>query len=49
MTLLVLLDVDGTLLLSHDDLYVEANRAALTAVYGAAPEGTGEPGDTALH
>jgi phosphoglycolate phosphatase len=39
--------VDGTLLLSHDDVYVEANRAALLEVYGIAPEGPDRPGDTA--
>jgi phosphoglycolate phosphatase len=44
---LVLFDVDGTLLLTHDDVYVEANRLALTEVYGAAPEGSDVPGDTA--
>jgi phosphoglycolate phosphatase len=44
---LVLFDVDGTLLLTHDDVYVEANQRALTEVYGAAPEGADVPGDTA--
>jgi phosphoglycolate phosphatase len=44
---LVLFDVDGTLLLTHDEVYVEANRLALTEVYGAAPEGSDVPGDTA--
>jgi phosphoglycolate phosphatase-like HAD superfamily hydrolase len=44
---LVLFDVDGTLLLTHDEVYVEANRLALTEVYGAAPEGADVPGDTA--
>jgi phosphoglycolate phosphatase len=44
---LVLFDVDGTLLLTHDEVYVEANRLALTEVYGAAPEGPDVPGDTA--
>jgi phosphoglycolate phosphatase-like HAD superfamily hydrolase len=39
--------VDGTLLLSHDDVYVEANRAALLEVYGIAPDGPDRPGDTA--
>jgi phosphoglycolate phosphatase len=48
VTLLVLLDVDGTLLLSHDDVYVDANRDALEEVYGIAPEGLDVPGDTAL-
>jgi len=44
---LVLFDVDGTLLLTHDEVYVEANELALTAVYGSAPEGADVPGDTA--
>jgi phosphoglycolate phosphatase-like HAD superfamily hydrolase len=44
---LVLFDVDGTLLLTHDEVYVEANRFALTEVYGTAPEGSDIPGDTA--
>jgi phosphoglycolate phosphatase len=44
---LVLFDVDGTLLLTHDEVYVEANRLALTGVYGAAPDGSDIPGDTA--
>jgi phosphoglycolate phosphatase len=44
---LVLFDVDGTLLLTHDDVYVEANRVALTEVYGSAPDGSDVPGDTA--
>jgi phosphoglycolate phosphatase len=44
---LVLFDVDGTLLLTHDDVYVRANELALTAVYGSAPEGADVPGDTA--
>jgi phosphoglycolate phosphatase len=44
---LVLFDVDGTLLLTHDEVYVEANRLALTEVYGAAPDGPDVPGDTA--
>ena len=43
----MLFDVDGTLLLSHDEVYVEANRAALLEVYGIAPEGPDRPGDTA--
>ncbi len=47
MSWLVLFDVDGTLLLTHDEVYVEANRLALTEVYGAAPEGAAVPGDTA--
>jgi phosphoglycolate phosphatase-like HAD superfamily hydrolase len=44
---LVLFDVDGTLLLTHDEVYVEANRLALNDVYGAAPDGPDVPGDTA--
>jgi phosphoglycolate phosphatase len=44
---LVLFDVDGTLLLTHDEVYVEANRLALTEVYGSAPDGSDVPGDTA--
>jgi phosphoglycolate phosphatase len=44
---LVLFDVDGTLLLTHDDVYVSANQLALTEVYGAAPDGSDVPGDTA--
>jgi phosphoglycolate phosphatase len=47
VTWLVLFDVDGTLLLTHDEVYVEANRLALTEVYGPAPEGADVPGDTA--
>ena len=47
MSLLVLFDVDGTLLLTHDEVYVEANREALLAVWGSAPEGPDVPGDTA--
>ena len=47
MNWLVLFDVDGTLLLTHDDVYVEANELALTAVYGSAPGGADVPGDTA--
>jgi len=43
----VLFDVDGTLLLTHDEVYVEANRLALQEVYGTAPEGPDVPGDTA--
>jgi phosphoglycolate phosphatase-like HAD superfamily hydrolase len=44
---LVLFDVDGTLLLTHDEVYVEANRIALTEVFGSAPDGADVPGDTA--
>jgi phosphoglycolate phosphatase-like HAD superfamily hydrolase len=43
----VLFDVDGTLLLTHDEVYVEANRIALTEVFGSAPDGADVPGDTA--
>jgi phosphoglycolate phosphatase-like HAD superfamily hydrolase len=50
LNLLVLFDVDGTLLLSHDELYVQANADALREVYGVTgvrhPD---DPGDTALH
>jgi phosphoglycolate phosphatase-like HAD superfamily hydrolase len=45
---LVLCDVDGTLLLTHDEVYVEANRAALIEVYGIAPDAPDSPGDTAM-
>jgi phosphoglycolate phosphatase-like HAD superfamily hydrolase len=47
VSLLVLFDVDGTLLLSHDPVYVRAATAAMLDVYGAAPEGPDRPGDTA--
>jgi phosphoglycolate phosphatase-like HAD superfamily hydrolase len=47
VNLLVLFDVDGTLLLTHDEVYVEANREALLDVWGSAPEGPDVPGDTA--
>jgi phosphoglycolate phosphatase-like HAD superfamily hydrolase len=47
VSLLVLFDVDGTLLLSHDEVYVAASRAALLEVYGTAPDGPDRPGDTA--
>lgn len=47
MSWLVLFDVDGTLLLTHDEVYVEANELALLEVYGAAPERPDVPGDTA--
>src|SRR5437660_8688060 len=47
MSWLVLFDVDGTFLLTHDEAYVEANRLAMTEVYGSAPEGPDVPGDTA--
>jgi phosphoglycolate phosphatase-like HAD superfamily hydrolase len=45
--LLVLFDVDGTLLLTHDEVYVDASRDALLAVWGSAPDGPDVPGDTA--
>ena len=47
MSYLVLFDVDGTLLLTHDEVYVKANRDALLEVYGVAPEPPDLPGDTA--
>jgi phosphoglycolate phosphatase-like HAD superfamily hydrolase len=43
----VLFDVDGTLLLTHDEVYVEASRLALEAVFGSYPDGPDLPGDTA--
>jgi FMN phosphatase YigB (HAD superfamily) len=43
----VLFDVDGTLLLTHDEVYVEASRLALEAVFGINAEGPDVPGDTA--
>jgi phosphoglycolate phosphatase-like HAD superfamily hydrolase len=43
----VLFDVDGTLLLTHDELYVEAARIAMEKVYGTYVEGPDVPGDTA--
>jgi phosphoglycolate phosphatase len=45
--LLVLFDVDGTLLLTHDEVYVEASRDALQEVYGLVADGPDVPGDTA--
>jgi phosphoglycolate phosphatase len=48
--LLVLFDVDGTLFLTHDELYVQANLDALHEVYGVTDvEHPDDPGDTALH
>jgi phosphoglycolate phosphatase-like HAD superfamily hydrolase len=48
--LLVLFDVDGTLFLTHDEIYVQANRDALREVYGVTDvEHPDDPGDTALH
>jgi phosphoglycolate phosphatase-like HAD superfamily hydrolase len=43
----VLFDVDGTLLLTHDEVYVEASRLALEAVFEIYAEGPDVPGDTA--
>jgi phosphoglycolate phosphatase-like HAD superfamily hydrolase len=43
----VLFDVDGTLLLTHDEVYVEASRLALEAEFGIYAEGPDVPGDTA--
>ncbi len=43
----MLFDVDGTLLLTHDEVYVEASRLALEAVFGIYAEGPDVPGDTA--
>ena len=43
----MLFDVDGTLLLTHDEVYVEASRLALEAVFGINAEGPDAPGDTA--
>ena len=43
----MLFDVDGTLLLTHDEIYVEASRFALETVYGIYAEGPDVPGDTA--
>jgi phosphoglycolate phosphatase len=44
---LVLFDVDGTLLLTHDEVYVEASRLALDEVFGTDADGPDIPGDTA--
>lgn len=47
---LVLFDVDGTLFLTHDEIYVEANGDALYEVYGVTDvDHLDDPGDTALH
>jgi phosphoglycolate phosphatase len=43
----VLFDIDGTLLLTHDEVYVEASRAAMEEVFGTDAEGPDVPGDTA--
>jgi phosphoglycolate phosphatase-like HAD superfamily hydrolase len=42
-----LFDVDGTLLLTHDEVYVEAAREAMEEVYGTYAAGPDVPGDTA--
>jgi phosphoglycolate phosphatase len=47
LTWLVLFDVDGTLLLTHDEVYVEASRIAMDEVFGLDAEGPDVPGDTA--
>jgi phosphoglycolate phosphatase len=44
---LVLFDVDGTLLLTHDEVYVEASRIAMEDVFGFDAQGPDVPGDTA--
>lgn len=44
---LVLFDVDGTLLLTHDEVYVEASRIAMDEVFGRNADGPDVPGDTA--
>lgn len=43
----MLFDVDGTLFLTHDEVYVEAARAAMQDVYDTDAEGPDVPGDTA--
>ena len=43
----MLFDVDGTLLLTHDEVYVEASQLALETVYGTYAEAPAVPGDTA--
>jgi phosphoglycolate phosphatase len=47
LTWLVLFDVDGTLLLNHDEVYVDASRIAMEAVFGFDAAGADTPGDTA--
>jgi phosphoglycolate phosphatase len=47
VTWLVLFDIDGTLLIGHDPVYVEANRASLEEVYGTFAQAPDVPGDTA--
>jgi len=44
---LVLFDVDGTLLLTHDEVYVDASGIAMEEVFGRNAEGPDVPGDTA--
>jgi phosphoglycolate phosphatase-like HAD superfamily hydrolase len=39
--------VDGTLLLTHDEVYVQAARSAMEEVFGTDAEGPDVPGDTA--
>lgn len=43
----MLFDVDGTLLLTHDEVYIDASRLALGEVYGTVADGPDVPGDTA--
>jgi phosphoglycolate phosphatase len=43
----VLFDVDGTLLLTHDEIYVTASQNAMAEVFGLDAEGPDVPGDTA--
>ena len=40
-------DIDGTLLLTHDEVYVDASRLALEEVFGTDAAGPDVPGDTA--
>jgi phosphoglycolate phosphatase len=47
LTWLVLFDVGGTLLLTHDELYVEASTIAMEEVFGFDARGPDRPGDTA--
>lgn len=43
----MLFDVDGTLFLTHDEVYVEAAGSAMEEVYGTYADGPDVPGDTA--
>ena len=43
----MLFDVDGTLLLTHDEVYVEAARSAMQEVFGTVADAPDVPGDTA--